>query len=53
MKECYENVICILDNFDCSRYIIYSEHEILSHINVKTDPMNIKTYIESRLHEND
>ena len=36
IKECYENLICILENFDCSRYTIYSGHEILSHINLKT-----------------
>ena len=53
IKDCYENLICMPDNFDCSRYIIYSGHGILSHINLETDPVNIKTYIESRLHDSD
>ena len=48
IKECYENLICILDNFDCARYAIYSGHEIVFHINLKTDSVNIKTYIVYR-----
>jgi len=53
IKECYKNLICMFDNFGCLSYIIYSGHEILSDINLKENPVNIKTYIESRLHDND
>ena len=53
IKESYENLIFIMDNFDKSRYTIYSGHEILSNINFKTDPVNIKMYVESRLNDND
>ena len=42
-----------MDNFDKSRCTIYSGHEILSNINFKTDPVNIKLYVESRLNDND
>ena len=56
IKECYENLICILDNFDCSRYTIYFGHEILSHINLKTDLVkknNIFDYVlfQKEIHE--
>jgi len=53
IKEYCENLICILNNFDCSRYTIYFVHAILSYINLKKDPVNITTYIGSRLREND
>ena len=42
-----------MDNFDKLRYTIYSGHEILSHIYFKTDSVNIKMYIESKLNDND
>jgi len=53
IKESYENLIFIMDNFNKSRYTIYSGHKILSNINSKTDPVSIKMYIKSRLNDND
>ena len=52
IKECYEKLICILDKFLNSSYVIYSGHDILTEY-FKSDPVNIKSYILVRFYNND
>jgi len=53
VKECYEQLIPILDNFENSLYTINSGYEILSTLQFELDPVNIKSYLEKRLLDND
>ena len=53
IKECYEQLIPITENFENSKYTIYSGYETLSQIEFKSDPVNVKKYIVKRLADND
>ena len=49
VKECYEDLIHILDNLEQSQYNISAAYEEIKKINLKHDPLGIKTYILQRL----
>lgn len=53
IKESYEVLIDILDKFEKSQYTIQTGYEALININFKNDPVNIKSYIQERLKNNE
>jgi len=53
VKECYEYLIQILDNLEQSKYNIWTAYENIKNINLKYDPLGLKSYISQRLADND
>ena len=53
IKQCYEVLIEILEQFEKSTYTIQSGYDALSGINCLNDPVGIKLYLQDRLQKND
>ena len=49
----YEQLIKKLDGFESYKYTVRSEYQVLSCIVFEQDPVDIKTYIDIRLNDND
>ena len=53
VKNCYGNLVQTLDYFEASYYDIEAGYNVLNSITFGTDPVNIRSYLNNRLSNND
>ena len=52
IRENYSVFVDVLENFEHSQYDIDTGFKALSHLDLKSDPINLKYYIDKRLKDN-